>query len=237
MFLILVLTQKLLKLLTLFNKKEMMKNKTAQAHVEIILATTLFIGFLLFVLLLFNSPFKTRSEISTINIEKKVLESISSDIGKLSVIVNTTNDCYNLTKVNEIYGDNFIEIPDVNNPRRYTIYYGGFFKKNLIGKISCSNLENKNFSLGVYFEESIIINKKIKDLKTFYQDYSLLKQSLGVEDFAFQFKNLDQTIIPKLSVEPKIPKNVDVVSKDFPVRVMDNEGKIQELILNIKVWR
>jgi len=214
-----------------------MVKKTAQAHVEIILATTLFMGFLVFVFILFNSSFRTNSEIQTRNIEEAVLESISSDIGKLSVIVNTTNDCYDLTKVNEEYGDNFIEIHDINNPRRYTIYYGDFFDESQIEEISCSKDKNRNFSLGVYSEESIIVNKKIEELKISYREYSLLKQSLGIEDFAFQFKNLDGEIIHDLSVEPKIPKNVDVISKDYPVRVMDNQGKIQELIFNIRAWR
>ena len=55
---------------------------------------------------------------------------------------------------------------------------------------------------------------------------------MGVDNFAFEFRKLDD-----FSVEKKIPGSVDVISKDFPVRVINERAEISELILNIKVWR
>jgi len=212
-------------------------SKRSQGHVEVILATVLFVGFLVFVFAFLNSSFRTNPDILITNTQEKLLERISSDVGKLSAVVDTINDCYSLDKVNETYGDNFVEINDSNNLRRYTIYYGDFFDSNVVGKISCLDRENRNFFLGVYIEEGIIVDQKIKDLKTAYADYADLKQSLGVDDFSFEFKNLDGSVITELSVDGKIPENVDVVSKDFPVRVMNDRAEIRELILNIRVWR
>ena len=214
-----------------------MVKKTAQGHIEIILSAVLFIGFLIFLFTLLNPSFRVNEDIETKNIKEAVLKNISPYMGKLSVIVNTTNDCYNLTKVNEKYGNNFIEIQNIDNPRKYTIYYGDFFDSSIIGIISCSNKVNRNFSFGVYSEEQIIVYEKIVDLKTSYQNYETLKQSLEIGDFSFQFKNLDGSIISELSVEGKIPSNIDIASIDFPVRVINNKGKIQEFILNIKAWR
>ena len=84
-------------------------NKSAQAHVEIILATVLFVGFLIFVFIFLNSSFRTNEDIPVRNMQEKILDRISSDIGKLPVIVNTTDDCYSLDKVDKDYGKKFVE--------------------------------------------------------------------------------------------------------------------------------
>ena len=60
---------------------------------------------------------------------------------------------------------------------------------------------------------------------------------IGFLIFAFEFRKLDNTKIDDFSVEKKIPGSVDVISKDFPVRVINERAEISELILNIKVWR
>ena len=62
---------------------------------------------------------------------------------------------------------------------------------------------------------------------------------IGFLIFAFEFRKLDNGdngIIDDFSVEKKIPGSVDVISKDFPVRVINERAEISELILNIKVW-
>jgi len=87
----------------------------------------------------------------------------------------------------------------------------------------------------------MIVKENIENFKKRYEeDYSGLKQTLGVDNFAFEFRKLDNGdngIIDDFSVEKKIPGSVDVISKDFPVRVINERAEISELILNIKVWR
>ena len=216
--------------------------KTSQGHIEVILSMVLFIGFLIFIFLFLNPSFRTKQELPIKDIQDKVIERISSDIGKLSVIVNTEDDCYSLMAfskdVNDKYDNNFIEINDSQDPRRYTIYYGNFFDPSLIGVISCSDKIGKDFSLGGYTEESIIVYEKIKELKKDYEEnYGGLKESLKVDDFSFKVKDLDGNFVAELIVDKKIPENTNVASKDTPIRVMDNRGNIKEFILNIKTWR
>ncbi len=211
----------------------------AQGHVEIILSMVLFVGFLIFIFIFMNPFLKTKQEPVIIDIQEEIISEISSEIGVLSVIVNSSDDCYSLDNVNDEYGDNFIEVQDLKNPRRYIIYYGDFFDDQKRGKISCTlSKESRNFSLGLYTKESIIVEEKIKDLKERYEtDYSGLKQALEVRDFLFNFRDMDEERVDEWSiVNKKIPENVDVVSKDIPIRVMDNKAEIYEMILNIKVW-
>ncbi|MEK6872433.1 MAG: hypothetical protein AABW90_00290 [Nanoarchaeota archaeon] len=210
------------------------KSKRSQSHVEIILSMTLFVGFLIFIFLFLNPAFRTKQELPIKDVQEKVIENISSNMGKLSVIVNTSNDCYSLDEVNDEYGNNFIEIDDNKSPRRYTIYYGNFFDPLLI---SCSDRIGRNFSLGSYTEESIIVYEKIKELRDEYENnYGGLKTSLNIGDFSFKVKDLDGNFIAELGVDKKIPENINVASKDIPIKVIDNKGKFYELILNIKTW-
>ena len=228
------------------------KSKRSQGHVEVILSMTLFVGFLIFMFIFLNPTFRTKQELPIKDVQDKIIENISSRIGKLSVIVNKTDeadkDCYSLKNfskdVNDKYDNNFIEIHDSGNSRRYTIYYGemNLFDTNLIGKISCINTEKPknewNFSLGNYVEENMIVHQKIKELRDEYENnYNDLKESLNIGDFSFKVKNLDGDFIAELGVDKKIPENINVASKDIPIRVINSQGDIKEFILNIKTWR
>ena len=86
----------------------------------------------------------------------------------------------------------------------------------------------------------MIVEGNILKLVVSYKEYLELKQTLGVDNFVFEFRELDNKNnkkIGRFSVEKKIPDSVDVISKDFPVRVINERAEISELILNIKVWR
>ena len=212
-----------------------MVSKKSQAHVEIILATTLFVGFLIFALVFLNSSIKTTKDIPTDKIERAIFGELSEEVGKLSVVLGSTKEaCFDLEDVEGEYGLNFRSVVDPLYPKRYTIYYGKKFIKN---DIECVP-GNKDFKYGGYSEEEMIVKRNIIDFKALYEeDYSGLKQTLGVDNFVFEFKGLDNKRIDDSSVKKKIPGSVDVISKDFPVRVINERAEISELILNIKVWR
>ena len=147
------------------------------------------------------------------------------------VVLTADDSCFNLRDVEDDYGTNYRSVFDP--PRRFTIYFGEKFNKN---NIPCDPLD-EGFILGAYLEEKIIFRENIIKLVEDYADYSQLKQDLGLDNFAFEFKELDGNVITELSVIGKIPSSVDIVSKDFPVRVIDENAQISELILNIKAWR
>jgi hypothetical protein len=212
------------------------KSKRSQAHVEIILATTLFIGFLVFVLIFLNSSLKTTKEIPTDQIERVIFGEFKEEVGKLT-IVTEPGKCFILDDVNTIYGNNYRIIDEGiidEGSNRFTIYYGNFLDKSTN---TCSSLD-EGFKLGAYLEEELIVRANIIDLKNRYEaDFSVLKQSLGIDSFAFEFQDTDGNVDNDLSVKGKIPDNIDIISKDFPVRVINEKAEISELILNIKAWR
>lgn len=213
-----------------------MVNKKSQGHVEMMISTVFFLGFLFFILVFMNPFSAVKQDISLEPSRNAILREIQSDIGVLSVIVNTTADCYNLTDINLIHGDNFTEAMKVD--RKYTIYYGNFFDPSVVGYNSCyfSGVQ-MNYTLGGYIEEKIIVYEKIQDLKSRYEsNYEGIKDLLGINDFEFQFKDLSNLEVSELSVHGKVLESVDVFSIENPVRIINKTGDIQEYIFKIRVW-
>ena len=207
--------------------------KKAQSHVEVMVSFVIFIGFLLFIFIFLN-PFARTKEPSYImdNAQKVIINNISGDVGKLSVITNGTGGCYQIPSyLTTKYNNNFKEIKE--DDKKYTVYFSNEIFS--WGVISCGF--TLNYTLGIYSEEKMVVYDRIADLKNAYNsDYDNLKISLGINDFLFSTKNLIGEEIPELSVTKNAPKGIDVESRDIPIRVINNTAQVQELILNIKVW-
>ena len=208
-----------------------MKNKKAQSHVEMMLSFVIFVGALIFIFIFLNPFAKTADKISVIDdIQKVLIKDIGSEIGKLSVIGDSGT---NPPTIPSGYGNNFIEVQETfSNPIKCNLYFSNDFG------VGTQNCQFNSYILGVYSKEEMIVWGKITILKTNYDaDYSGLKSSLGIsEDFSFSFKNIGGGEVGALSVSKNPPVGVNVESKDFPVRVINSLGNINELILNIKVW-
>jgi hypothetical protein len=207
--------------------------KKGQGHIEVMLSFTIFAGFLLFIFMFLNPFGKGKSDQTIIKIQESIINEISEDVGKLNVFVNNTNDCYDESKI-LIYGGKFKENQDFNNPRKYTFYFNDIFGSGAIP--SCSAQPGRNYSIGVYSKEKIIIYEKIQTLKTNYtSNYENLKTSLGIlNEFMFELKKTDGSI--EISVNKDIPAGIEVESNNIPIRVINSDGIISEYVLNIKVW-
>lgn len=203
----------------------------AQSHVEMMLSLVIFVGALLFIFIFLNPFARTAEKISIIDgIQKIVVEDMSSEIGKLSVIGDSGAVDYVFPSE---YGNNFVEVQETfSNPIKCQLYFSDIFGS---GTQTC---QFTSYALGVYSKEEIIVRNKIISLKQNYEtDYNNLKSSLEIlDDFSFSFKNIGGGEIGALSVSKNPPVGVNVESKDFPVRVIDSLGNINELILNIRVW-
>ena len=214
----------------LVNKDNILsKSKRSQGHIEIMLSFTIFVGFLLFIFIFLNPFAKTQSSQVINNVQESIINEISGEIGKLSIIVNKTSDCYDNSN---IYGNNFIGISDT--PRKYTIYYNDVFGPG--GAPGCSAQLGRNYSIGTYSKEKIVIYEKIQKLKSNYtKNYEGLKDSLGIlNEFTFELKRIDGGV--EIGVNKNIPVGVEVESANIPMRVINSKGKISEYILNIRTW-
>lgn len=207
------------------------KETKAQSHVEMMLSFVIFIGALIFIFIFLNPFAKTGEKVSIIDdIQKIVVKNMSSEIGKLSVIGDSGIVDYAFPLE---YGNNFVEVQETfSNPIKCQLYFSDVFGA---GTQTC---QFTSYAFGVYSKEEIIVWDKIISLKQNYEtNYNGLKSLLDIsDDFSFSFKNIGGGEIGVLSVSKDPPVGVNVESKDFPVRVIDSLGNINELILNIRVW-
>jgi len=194
------------------------------------LSFVIFVGALIFIFIFLNPFAKTSGKTSVINnIQEIIIKNMISEIGKMSVIGETGSGNYNLPLE---YGNNFIEVQETSNPVKCNLYFSDEFS---VGGKTC---QFDTYTLGVYSKEKMIVWNKIALLKQNYEtDYNSLKSSLNInDDFSFNFKDIGGGEISELSVSKTAPVGVNVESKDFPFRVIDDSGTIHELILNLRVW-
>ena len=104
------------------------------------------------------------------------------------------------------------------------------------GTPGCSAELARNYSLGTYSKEKIIIYEKIQELKVNYEDnYEGLKTSLGIlNEFTFELKKIDEGV--EMRVNKNVPFGIEVESANVLMRVINSSGDISEHILNIKIW-
>ena len=210
----------------------LLNNKKGQGHVEMILSFLIFIGALIF-LFIFINPFAKTEEISIIKgIQEKIIQEISLEIGKLNIILSSPNSCYDFTPSD--YFGNYKE--KLETDRKYNIYFGEIFNNSTT--IKDNSCLSGNYTLGTFSKEKMIIKNKTENLVIQYnQDYVTLKNNLGItSDFVFSFKNLFGIEMAELTVSKNIPVGVNVEAKEFPIRMIDENADIQELILNIRAW-
>jgi len=207
-------------------------SKRSQGHIEVMLSFTIFVGFLLFIFMFLNPFARTKSNQVINNIQESIINEISGEIGKLSIIVNRTNDCYDNAKV-IVHGNNFIETSG-SDARKYTIYYNDIF--GVGGAPGCSAKPGRNYTIGIYSKERIVIYEKIQELKSNYtNNYEGLKTSLGIlNEFIFELKRIGGGV--EIGVNKNIPVGIEVESVNIPMRIINSNGEILEYILNIRIW-
>lgn len=221
-----------------------MRNKRGQGHVEFLISFVLFTS-AIFLLFYFINPLKNSQPDVKIqeNAKEMIINNISDEIGELIIVVNKEvnpleNPCYKLD-LDDYENQKFTEIDETpateNNKNIYHLYFSKY--SNDIHPSYDSGC-GEDFSIGVYSKENYVIAQKILELKVDYENnYNELKKSLGLKnDFAFSFKYLDGAVESRYGAEKFSSKNVEKYSTEFPIRVIDETGKISQMIINIKLW-
>jgi hypothetical protein len=213
-----------------------MQQKKSQTHVEIILSFTIFLSAVLILFLFLNPLTKTKPINTDIDkIKQNIIKQTQETINSSSVITTEPDSCYNPPPE---YPTNFIETKQ--NPRKYTLY----FSENLPTNKPNYNpdCDEETYSLGLYTQEEIITYQKLQTLITEYDtNYNQLKKTLQTKnDFKLTFKTLETPSTPISELETtnpkKIPQEINIQAKEFPIRIMKDSGEIQEILLNIQAW-
>jgi len=202
--------------------------KRAQSHIEVIISFVIFIGFVVFFMIFLNPFVKTQEKINE-NIKDILINEISSNIGKMSVIGGSGGHSYSVPFG---YPKHVDVITNQNGKLKCMIYFSN--------EVFLNNIQTCNFNtyeFGVYYDEDFAVYEKIEALVDEYnQNYDVLKERLGInKDFAIEFLYLNKTEI--FNIENKVPgKNINIESENIPLRMINKEGNVNEIIFNLRKW-
>jgi len=206
--------------------------KKAISHIEIMVSFVLFFGFLAFLFFIINPFAKTEVKNDALDFfQKQIIKNWTIEIKKISVILNESNGCYNLSEDLLI---RHLEIKE--DEKKYNLFFSDLLNEyhpNLK-----DNCDAKNFSIGSISKENFLFEDYIIFSKLLYEsDYENLKSNLNLnKDFAFVFKDLNGNVILGLSSEKEVISKIERDAKEIPVRVIDKNGVIKEYVLNLRVW-
>lgn len=232
--------------------------KGAAAHMEIILSFVIFLVFVVFVLVFFN-PLKKYPALTT-NLdttESIILDVVSINLTTVSLNLNmsaaipaaaTPGDCFslvlplpnkiiakdeNLNAVNARNNDPLIDF-EFSGQKFYKIYSSNELVEDIpVG--ACSLLPASDYSLGVQkIEKKISYSKLAKFNDDYTNDYEQLKMDLNLtNEFNVAVKIGSEYLF---KAEKYKPKSIEIMAKDVPIEILDENASIIYGIMNIQVW-
>lgn len=235
--------------------------KKAMSHIEMILSFVIFVGFLIFIIAIFN-PFKDASpnRLYLDMLERNIKENAKTELiflttgldinpanipnypgcfffvynlSKISVKNSDNNHVESLTRV--ISGNNRIFIK--SNRDFYYIYSSEEFKEDNFEYSNCMALSAADYKLGLFRKYDFISNNSMVNMeKEYYDNYELLKEKLQIPadmEFAFSAKTND-AIFAKAE-----NKNAGkrAVARELPIEIVYADGEFKTGVLNIKIWK
>jgi len=224
-----------------------------------ILSFVIFIGFVVAMLIFMNPAREQKINYASVDIvENKIMENMSFAYSYFGLILNNAvSGCFVVDNpgqsgniiardmngavktANNDFPARKIYITSSSGERFYRLYFSNKFNNYSIANTgSCTVLTSANYTFGPLYTDKAILLDNVQPLYDAYMsDYSGLKASLGAnEDFEFSIYDLNRTqTFFDTSSKHKI-KTTLVLSRDLPIRVVDKNANMTDIILNIKVW-
>ncbi|MCX6748199.1 MAG: hypothetical protein NT076_01195 [Candidatus Pacearchaeota archaeon] len=222
------------------------KNKKAASHIEVILSFVIFLGFLIFLLAMFN-PFSSSTRGNNLDyVERAIRNSTETELEFVTISFDdATEDCIylNYSLKSKIYAKNesFSEIRAKNeNGMLYLEGGGRFFYlysspefEELDVSIDECNKEIEGYRIGLYRNYSVISFDKLNLLTNEYKlNYPELKSKLRIKgEFAFGVRDTSGNEILLANNQGK-----NVYARDVPIQLVYKDGTLKYAIMNIQTW-
>jgi len=234
--------------------------RRSQSHVEMIVSFVLFVGFVVFLLLMFNPQKYTPLSYGAINVvQASLMKNLSIDYNYTSVILNETTSgalsgsCFEIDPIDGINGaiavkdmnglltsskkeSGKIIIEHRNSQRFYGVYSSDFFSESGGCSSPVPLTKPQNYSLGILTTKNAVLYENIQELnKSYYSDYTELKKSLGIKnDFSFTIRRNETDILFNTISEQ--PENINILSREIPFLSINKTGDTENLFINLGVW-
>lgn len=233
-----------------------MKGKRgAFGHVEIILSFILFVGFLLFLFIIFNPVKESSINLFDLEIaEREILKGIMAELNYTTLSINEAGfhdvgECFSISSNNlgvyvedkdgkktPAYSDGN-KIVVKKSGRFYTLFYFRDFAPYAEEHIDCeiTNLAGIPHEIGSKRIANVLYNSSIDEFSArYYGDYENFKTQLGLStDFGFIVYDSAKNEIMKVM---KDKSSKAVFSEEKGYQLLYNNGTRKEVVLNIQIW-
>ncbi|HRZ85620.1 MAG TPA: hypothetical protein P5277_02460 [Candidatus Paceibacterota bacterium] len=247
-------------------KFKIIKQKKGQEHIEIVIASVIFIGFLS-IMFIFFSPFKSpKNEEITKTVQINLEEKLKTNLYSISLVAyskDNTKSCLTLketasiiedihcnepnnkilvkkedgTSINSVKDSNSITI-EKGSSTFYTIYCNKDLTEKTTTLIDCEPLDKySGYNLSIVSERDVWSTQTLEKLRDDYKnDYETLKKDLMPQGIDFSFLVNDEVGTLLYSGDKDAPRGVNVYSEITPIEIMDKDAVIKQGTITVVTW-
>jgi len=229
--------------------RSILKRKKGQGHIEMIMSFTLFLGFIITMLVFFRPAVKSRGVTLTL-VEGNIIENLSTQVYFFSVKASNPN-CFCFSNPYEAEGNVIIFDSSANvlggwvsgdriciersSSNFFYVYMSDEFKSS---SGTCNNVitVDAENDVGLLRTITAVSNSSLWNFKQEYdQNYTKLQERMGMSyDFRFIVFNSEHEQVMEL--QRKIPLGKPVYSRDKPVEIVYENGEVEESIIRFYAW-
>ena len=225
------------------------ESKRGASHIEVILSFVIFLGFLMFLIAMFN-PFSSSSRGDNLDyVERAIRNSTEVELEFATLGLESEQPggkCFYLDYYlkNSIYvkNESLDNLASLNSESRiylensgtfFYIYSSMEFVSEAFDIAECKKLKNIDYHLGLYRNYSVISFNKLSLLNQDYNsNYPELKSRLGIKgEFAFNVRDTSRNSILNLNSQ-----GGNVYSREVPIQIVYGNGTLKYAIMTVQTW-
>lgn len=240
----------------------MNNDKRGITNIEMIIAATIFIFSVILVIYYINIVgIRTQTQdVFLDTLEKEIRNKAEISYNIIYLSVSSSEECYNMqlhsdmsnkenfSFINEINGavnfnisDDRLLIERINlNEHKYTIFSFPFTvtkATRITNNINCSTglVKGQEYNYSISYKDKIFVYENLSKLNNSYHfHYPTLKNEMGLNntDFAITIFNSTDILFNMTRFKPQ----VQISAREFPIKIINDNGEIREAVVNIQVW-
>lgn len=233
------------------SKMRRITNKKGQGHIEMILSYTLFLGFVITMLVFFRPAVKSRG-VSLSVVEDTITKNLTTNMYFFSAKVSGPN-CFCFANPYPEHNENLIvenatggrvkgwrsgsSICIEKNPSDFFyVYMSDEFKQESGTCGATLTPLNPETDVGLLRDITVISNASLWAFKSrFSQNYTELQKSLDLP-YDFKFSVFDSFGNEELTLDKKIPLGRPVYSRDQAVEIIYEDKTTKQAIIKFYAW-
>jgi hypothetical protein len=225
---------------------QIVRNKKAQGHIEVVVSFSIFMIFMLFLFIMFN-PLEKPINPEVVEIVYTNLNDNLGDVLEKASIESSAFTCFDVNYYTDITGlslcSSGMVVKDTSEPTIKNI----FCAEDIVGNgISCASTTPAPYTV-LYVSSEIAFSKQELDAfnTSYCNAYENLKDDyvLPTNDFAiFIYASDGETVIYEMvksegcSSPPPIPQTLNVFARRYPIQIFDESANVEQRIMQVMVW-